>query len=90
MISHATGYEEFFFLICQTLLGDIVALCIYQLNIYYLLSDKHNFIDLVYLAYLTLLRVSAVRISNHQVWHEYTKSVKKRSVSLQTVGINLL
>jgi len=45
------------------------------LNVYFLLSDKHNFIVLVYLVYSTLLHISAVRISHHQVGDEYTKRV---------------
>jgi len=43
--------------------------------LFYLLSDKHNYIDLVHLVYLTLLHVSVVHIRHHQVRCWYTKRI---------------
>jgi len=40
--------------------------------------------------YLTLLHVPAVHFSHHQVGHWFTKQVKGRGFSLQSVSINLL
>jgi hypothetical protein len=67
----------FFCYVVYNALGDIVTLCIYE---YYqsrtiLLSDKHNYIDLVFwLLFLRLLLVSSVRISHHQVSYWFTKN----------------
>ena len=55
-----------------------------------LFSDKHNYTDLVYLAYLTLLYISAVQISHYQVGHGHTKRVKGTDLSLLTLGTKLL
>ena len=51
------------------ILGDCVPLSIKCL---FLMSDKHNYIDTVYLFYLILLRVWAVLISRLYVGHDYT------------------
>jgi hypothetical protein len=40
--------------------------------------------------YLTLLHVPAGHFSHHQVGHWFTKQVKRRGLSLQTVSIKLL
>jgi len=56
----------------------------------FLLSDEHNNINFVHLVYLTLLHVSALQISHHQVGHGYTKRLTGRDLSLQTVGLNPL
>jgi hypothetical protein len=40
------------------------------------LSDQHNYIDLVYWVYFTLLHVSAVEMNHQQVGHGYTKKGK--------------
>ena len=55
------------------------------LEFLFFLSDKHNYIDLLYLVYLILLHVLAVQMSHRQVGHEYTKTVKGRSLSWQTL-----
>jgi hypothetical protein len=44
----------------------------------------------VCLVYLTLLHLSAVQISHHEVEHGYTERVTARGLSLRTVGVKLL
>jgi len=56
----------------------------------FLLPVKHNYIDVVYLIYLRPLHVSAVQIIHHQVGRGYTRIVKRRGFSLQTVCTELL
>jgi len=58
-------------------LGDIIQLCIYQLKCLFILSDKHNSIDLVFLIHLILLHVvGCPEISHHQEGHGCAKRVK--------------
>jgi hypothetical protein len=66
----------FFCYFMYNVLGDIVTLCIYCQSRTILLSDKHNYIDFVFFflfLYSTLLLVSSVHISHHQVRHWFTK-----------------
>ena len=53
------------------------------------LSDKHNYIDLVYLVfYSILLHVSAILISHHQEGQWFTERVKcSRNPSVHTVDV---
>jgi len=66
------------------ILGDIGPLCVsYQSSVTFLLSVKHNYIDLMYLVLysILLLHVSAVHICHHQVGQWYTQK-KGRGLSL--------
>jgi hypothetical protein len=57
---------------------------------FFLLSDKHKYIDLVYLVYLTLQHVSAVHIRHHQVGRWYTKRVKGKRILLANCGCKII
>ena len=48
----------------------------YQVESLFLLSDKHNRIDLLCYFYSTPLRVVAVHFSHYHVGHQFTKRVK--------------
>jgi len=63
-----------------------VNLVIYQESKQDTRSAKYR-TDFVYLVYFTLLHVSAVQSSHHQVGHGYTQRVKERSLSLQTAAM---
>jgi hypothetical protein len=56
----------------------------------FLLSYKHNYVDIVHYFYSVLQYVSAVHFSHHLVGHMFTKWVQGRAVSLHTVGVKLL